>query len=106
MTNEINEAMDMLYSDRGMTEYEKMRAEQRRLLFVALGIEDDGRRGSYMTDEEFYGFIKRVPVVDGDPGKGKTTVQIMFKQCAYTDESYTYCFDDDVVYYSEYYVGD
>ena len=37
---------------------------------------------------------------------GKTCVEVYFEFAPYHDISYSYCFDDDTVYESRYYIGE
>ena len=86
--------------------YEERVREQRRLFFKALGIEDDGRLNPNMTEDEFLAFDK--PCVDSHKAdlKGKTLVGIYFTFAEFYDYGYYYCFEDDTVYESRFYVGD
>ena len=81
-------------------------AEQRKLFFKALGIEDDGRLNPKMTRDEFLAFDK--PCVDSCKAdlKGKTLVEIYYTFAEFYDYGYDYCFEDDTVYERSFYVGD
>ena len=106
MTDEITKAIDMLYSEETMTEYQKREAERRRLFFKAIGIEDDGRLCPVMTKEEFGSFDKPCKELKYNELKGKTTVEVYFKFEPYHDVSFVYCFEDDTVYESRFYIGE
>lgn len=86
--------------------FAREQAEQRRLFFKALGIEDDGRLNPNMTEEEFKEFGKPVQDYFLADLKGKTVVGIYGKFEAYYDVAYDYCFEDDTVYERRFYVGD
>lgn len=108
MTDEIMKALDRLYEPETASEYDRQQRERRRLFFKAMGIADDGRLNPQMTRDEFLAFSK--PRKSADENwkylKGKTLVEIFFEFAPYYDISYRYCFEDDAVYESRYYVGD
>lgn len=108
MTDEITKALDMLDSDETMTEYQKREAERRRLFFKAMEIEDDGRLNPVMTRDEFIAFCKVKKTENEKYGylSGKTCVEVYFEFAPYHDISYSYCFDDDIVYESGFYIGE
>lgn len=106
MSDEIKEALDLLYSEEPKETYEQREAEKRCLFFKAIGKEDDGRRNPIMTRDEFYAFNKPRKESKSVDLNGKKWVEIYFTFEAYCDVSYRYCFDDDTVYEARSYIGD
>lgn len=104
MTNEIKEALAKLDSEETLSEYQKREIERRRLLFKAMGIEDDGRLCPVMTAAEFRAFDKPRKEPKYSDLKGKTAVEVYFEFEPYHDVSYVYCFEDDVVYEKRFYI--
>ena len=102
----IEEILDYIDTEEFASDYEKREKKQRLMLFKVLGIEDDGRRCSRMTEEEFRSFNK--PCKDSHEGdlEGKTCVEIYFNFEAFYDVAYDYCFEDDTVYERRLYIGD
>ena len=106
MTDEITKAIDMLYSEETISEYQKIEAKRRCLFFKAIGIEDDARLNPCLTEEEFLSFNKPCKESKYNELKGKTTVEVYFRFEPYHDVSYVYCFEDDTVYESRLYIGE
>lgn len=106
MNDEIRDALDLLYQEETMSEYQKREAKRRRLFFKAIEIEDDGRLNPCMTEAEFRAFDKPCKASKYNELKGKTTVEVYFKFEPYHDVSYVYCFEDDTVYESRLYIGE
>lgn len=81
---------------------------RRRLFFEAMGIPDDGRLNPVMTRDEFLAFCKGKKTENEKYGslRGKKSVQVYFEFAPYHDVSYLYCFDDDTVYESRFYIGE
>lgn len=89
-------------------DYEKLQLDKRKKFFDALGIDDDGRLNPVMTRDEFIAFCKVKKTENekyGYPSE-KTCVEVYFEFAPYYDISYSYCFDDDTVYESRYYIGE
>lgn len=86
--------------------YQKQEQERRRLFFEAMGIPDDGRLDPVMTRDEFIAFCKVKKTENEKYGypNGKTCVDVYFEFAPYHDVSYSYCFDDDTVYESRFYI--
>lgn len=84
--------------------------DRRQDFFTVLGVADDGRRELYMTPEEFFDFCNQKEMVEESKNykrfKGKKCVQIYFKFEPYEDVSYSYCFDEDCIVVSRFYIGD
>lgn len=108
MTDEIMKALDLLDEPETVSEYDKRQQERRRLFFKAMGIADDGRLNPQMTRDEFLAFdkLRKDENKNWQYLKDKTLVEIFFEFASYYDISYSYCFEDDVVYESRFYVGD
>lgn len=89
-------------------DYEKLQLDKRKKFFDALGIDDDGRLNPLMTRDEFIAFckVKKTENEKYDSLRGKKFVQVYFEVAPYHDISYSYCFDDDTVYESRFYIGD
>ena len=89
-------------------DYEKLQLDKRKKFFDALGIDDDGRLNPLMTRDEFIAFckVKKTENEKYDSLRGKKCVQVYFELAPYHDISYSYCFDDDTVYESRYYIGE
>lgn len=104
--DEFMKALDLLDEEETMTDYQKREAKRRLLFFKAIGKPDDGRRCPTLTRTEFYAFRKEHPETDKPVPKNVTTVEVFFDQVSYYDYSYKYCFDDDTIYESGFYVGD
>ncbi len=88
--------------------YQQREQERRHLFFEAMGIPDDGRLNPMMTRDEFLAFCKGKNTENEkyDSLRGKKYVQVYFELAPYHDISYSYCFDDDTVYESRFYIGD
>lgn len=86
--------------------YQKQEQERRRLFFEAMGIPDDERLNPVMSREEFLEFRKPRKDLGWDTLKGKKSVQVYFEFEPFHDVNYVYCFDDDTVYESRFYIGD
>lgn len=88
--------------------YQQQEQERRRLFFEAMGIPDDGRLSPVMTRDEFIAFCKVKKTENEKYGypSGKTCVEVYFEFAPYHDISYSYCFDDDTVYESRFYIGE
>lgn len=89
-------------------DYEKLQLDKRKKFFDALSIDDDGRLNPVMTRDEFVAFCKVKKTENEKYGypSGKTCVEVYFEFAPYHDISYSYCFDDDTVYESRYYIGE
>lgn len=89
-------------------DYEKLQLDKRKKFFDALGIDDDGRLNPVMTRDEFVAFCKVKKTENEKYGypSGKMCVEVYFEFAPYHDISYSYCFDDDTVYESRYYIGE
>jgi hypothetical protein len=87
--------------------YQERRAAQRKLLFELLDKDDDGRLYDTMTFDEFLTFTKsrNCDTEHCIPYNSKT-VTIRTECEPYHDVSYIYCFDNDTVYVSRYYIGE
>ena len=88
--------------------YQQQEQERRRLFFEAMGIPDDGRLNPVMTRDEFLAFCKGKNTENETyvALRGKKYVQVYFEFEPYHDVNYVYCFDDDTVYESRYYIGE
>lgn len=106
MVDEIKEDFDMFDRKETMTEYDRHEQERRRLFFEAMKIPDDGRLSPVMTRDEFFAFHKKVVDAKSDSLHGKKYVEVYFEFAPYHDISYLYCFDDDTVYESRFYIGE
>lgn len=80
--------------------------ERRALFFEAMGIPDDGRLNPVMTRDEFLAFDKRIEDEKYGALHGKKCIQVYAECAPYHDVSYSYCFDDDIVYESGFYIGE
>ena len=89
-----------------MTSATKWADERRALFFAALGIPDDGRMNAIMTRDEFLAFDKRIEDEKYGSLRGKKCIKVYAEFAPYHDVSYSYCFDDDTVYESRFYIGD
>ena len=89
-----------------MTAVTNFADERRALFFTALGIPDDGRFSPVMTRDEFLAFDKKIEVEKYGSLRGKKYIQVYAECAPYHDISYSYCFDDDTVYESSFYIGD
>lgn len=104
--NDAMDALDVLFEEEPITEYKKREAERRKLFFKAIGKPDDGRLCPTLFREEFNSFYKEHKVSDKRVPQNATLVEVYFEQAAYYDYSYQYCFEDDTIYESGFYVGD
>lgn len=88
--------------------YQQQEQERRLLFFEAMGIPDDGRLSPVMTRDEFLAFCKGKKTENEKYGSlcGKKSVQVYFEFAPYHDIDYSYCFDDDTVYESRFYIGE
>ena len=88
--------------------YKQREQERRRLFFEAMDIPDDERLNPVMTRDEFLEFCKGKKIENEkyDSMRGKKCIQVYFEFAPYHDVNYAYCFDDDTVYESRFYIGD
>lgn len=103
---EIIEALNLLDKEETWTDYQKREAKRRLLFFKAIRKPDDGRLSPTLFRGEFERFYKEHKVSDKRCPENATLVEVYFDQAAYYDCSYKYCFEDDTIYKSEFYVGD
>ena len=103
---DIKRMLEIIDSEQFLSEYGKSEKKRRILFFMALGIEDDGRRCPVMSEEEFRSFGKTCKDSHEGNLKGKTCVEIFYKFESYFNVAYDYCFEDDTVYERRSYVGD
>lgn len=98
----------MIDFDEMAAAYQQQEQERRRLFFEALGIPDDGRLNPLMTRDEFLAFCKGKNTENAKCGSlsGRKCIQVYFEFAPYHDISYSYCFDDDTVYESRFYIGE
>lgn len=104
--NGVMNALDVLFKEETMTEYKKREDERRKLFFKAIGKPDDRRLCPTLFRDEFSRFCRERKVSDKQTPKNATLVEVYFEQVAYYDYSYRYCFEDDMIYKSGFYVGD
>lgn len=86
--------------------YQERRIAQRKLLFELLDKEDDGRFYDTMSKEEFTAFMRDRECSNSSIPENRRTVTIRTECEPYHDVSYIYCFDNDTVYVSRYYIGE
>nr|DAD78958.1 MAG TPA: hypothetical protein [Siphoviridae sp. ctv4j104] len=86
--------------------YQERRAAQRKLLFELLDKEDDGRFYDTMSKKEFTAFMRDRECSNRSIPENSRTVTIRTECEPYHDVSYIYCFDNDIVYVSRYYIGE
>lgn len=104
--NDAMHALDVLFEEEPITEYKKREAERRKLFFKAIGKPDDGRLYPILFRKEFICFRKEHNVSDKCIPQNAILVDVYFDQVAYYDCRYQYCFEDNTIYISKFYVED